>query len=163
MFTADALHPQRACCAESVRFAGHCVRPMKKNQPRVGRTCISSSLMRKQMPECGKRSTPGTRGMSGWKHAVFARRACSPPVFECEWAGLGQAFPLRRRTTHPSTYSQQRVSDRTYLTPAQASPARLLSVLRIPGTSNIALIIVGMGLWAQMRLGFARLALLWLL
>lgn len=33
IFTADALHTQRACCADIVRFGGHYVLIVKKNQP----------------------------------------------------------------------------------------------------------------------------------
>lgn len=130
IITADALHTQRAFCVDVIRFGGHYVLIAKKNQP----TLWDDLHMFFTDPQADRGEWEEDHTWNSGHGRLEERRIRTTtvlnPLFTREWTGVGQAFALRRRATHPLKCTQQMVYGITSLTPAQASPARLLDLLR---------------------------------
>jgi predicted transposase YbfD/YdcC len=130
IITADALHTQRAFCADVIRFAGHYLLIAKKNQP----TLLEDLETFFTDPQADAGEWQEDRSCNKGHGRLEERRIRTTtllnPLFEREWTGIGQAFQVRRRATHPYKCTQQIVYGITSLTPAQASPFQLLNILR---------------------------------
>jgi predicted transposase YbfD/YdcC len=130
IITADAMHTQRAFCADVLRFGGHYVLIAKKNQPTLFQDL--HTFFTDPQADAGEWEEDCTwsKGHGRLEERRIRTTSLLNPLFEHQWAGVGQAFHVRRRATHPLKCTQQIVYGITSLTPAQAGPARLLEVLR---------------------------------
>jgi len=130
IITADALHTQRAFCADVLRFAGHSVLIAKKNQPTLLEDL--ETFFTDPQADAGewKEDRTCNKGHGRLEERRIRTTTLLNPLFEREWAGIGQAFQVRRRATHPLKCTQQIVYGISSLTPAQASPSQLLDLLR---------------------------------
>jgi predicted transposase YbfD/YdcC len=130
IITADALHTQRAFCTDVLRFAGHYVLIAKKNQPTLLEDL--ETFFTDPQADAGEWKEDHTcnKGHGRLEERHIRTTTLLNPLFEREWAGIGQAFQVRRRATHSLKCTQHIVYGITSLTPAQADPARLLEVLR---------------------------------
>jgi predicted transposase YbfD/YdcC len=130
IITADALHTQRAFCVDVLRFGGHYVLIAKKNQPTLLEDL--ETFFTDPQADAGEWKEDHTcnKGHGRLEERHIRTTTLLNPLFEREWAGIGQAFQVRRRATHSLKCTQHIVYGITSLTPAQADPARLLEVLR---------------------------------
>jgi predicted transposase YbfD/YdcC len=130
IITADALHTQRAFCADVIRFAGHYVLIAKKNQPTLLQDL--ETFFTDPQADAGEWKEDHTcnKGHGRLEERRIRTTTLLNPLFEQEWAGIGQAFQVRRRATHPYKCTQHIVYGITSLSPAQASPLQLLDLLR---------------------------------
>ncbi|HET8911999.1 MAG TPA: ISAs1 family transposase [Ktedonobacteraceae bacterium] len=130
IITADALHTQRASCADVIRFAGHYLLMAKKNQPTLFQDL--QTFFTDPQSDAGewKENHTWNKGHGRLEERRIRTTTLLNPLFEREWSGIGQAFVVRRRVTHRLKCTQQVVYGITSLTPAQASPARLLQLLQ---------------------------------
>jgi predicted transposase YbfD/YdcC len=130
IITADALHTQRTFCADVIRFAGHYVLIAKGNQPTLFQD-LRLFFTDPQSDE-GEWQEDHTwnKGHGRLEERRIRTTTLLNPLFQHEWTGIGQAFQVRRRATHPLKCTQQVIYGITSLTPVQAGPARLLEVLR---------------------------------
>ena len=130
IITADAMHTQRALCADVTRFAGHYVLIAKKNQPTLWDDL--HTFFTDPQADAGEWDEEHTwsKGHGRLEERRIRTTTLLTPLFAREWAGVAQAFAVRRRATHPLKCTQQVVYGITSLTPAQAGPARLLDLLR---------------------------------
>jgi predicted transposase YbfD/YdcC len=128
--TADAMHTQRELCADIIRFGGHYVLIAKKNQP----TLYQDLHLFFTDPQADEgewqQEQQYNKGHGRLEQRRIRTTTLLTPLFQQKWAGIGQAFEVRRRVTHPLKCTQQIVYGITSLTPAQANPARILSLLR---------------------------------
>lgn len=130
IITVDAMHTQRAFCADIIRFGGHYVLIAKKNQPTLWDDL--HTFFTDPQADRGEWEEDHTWNR---RHGRLEERRIRTtivlnPLFTRDWTGVGQAFALRRRATHPLKCTQQIVYGITSLTPGEASPARLLALLR---------------------------------
>lgn len=128
--TADALHTQRAFCVDVIRFGGHYVLIAKKNQLNLYRDLHLFFTDPQADAEAWEEEHTWNKGHGRLEERRIRTTTLLNPLFQREWAGIGQAFQVRRRTTHPLKCTQQIVYGITSLTPAQADPIRLLGLLR---------------------------------
>jgi predicted transposase YbfD/YdcC len=128
--TADAMHTQRAFCADVIRFGGHFLLIAKKNQPTLWQDL--HTFFTDPQADAGEWQEDHTwnNGHGRLEERRIRTTTLLNPLFQHDWAGIGQAFVLRRRTTFPLFCRQQTVYGITSLTPVQASPARLLDLTR---------------------------------
>lgn len=130
IFTADALHTQRALCADIRRFAGHYVLIAKGNQPTLFQDL--HLFFTDPQADQGEWEEDHTwnKGHGRLEERSIRTTTVLNPLFQKDWSGIGQAFAVRRRATHPLKCTQQIVYGITSLSPAQASPLHLLVLLR---------------------------------
>jgi predicted transposase YbfD/YdcC len=130
IITADALHTQRAFCLDVTRFGGHYLLIAKKNQPTLWQDL--HTFFTDPQADAGEweEDDRWSKGHGRREHRRIRTTTLLNPLVAREWAGIGQAFQVRRRATHPLKCTQQIVYGITSLTPAQADPARLLELLR---------------------------------
>jgi hypothetical protein len=115
----------------SLEFAaGHYVLIAKKNQPTLLEDL--ETFFTDPQADAGEWKEDHTcnKGHGRLEERHIRTTTLLNPLFEREWAGIGQAFQVRRRATHSLKCTQHIVYGITSLTPAQADPARLLEVLR---------------------------------
>jgi len=130
IITADAMHTQRALRADVIRFGGHYVLVVKKNQLSLWDEL--HTFFTDPQADCEEwkedhcwNSKHGRLEERRIRTTTLLNLLCTR-----HWAGIGQTFALRRRVTHPFKCTQQTIYGITSLTPVQASPARLLALLR---------------------------------
>jgi predicted transposase YbfD/YdcC len=132
IFTLDAMHTQRALCAQVHRLAGDYILIAKDNQP----------TLHEDIADLFEDRTPDHRR---WKHAEtwdkghgrleHRQITCSPDLndwFGKKWEGIEQVFRLERtarllktnQTRHEVVYGLSSLSMR------QAPPQRMLSLVR---------------------------------
>jgi len=145
-----------------IRFAGHYVLIAKKNQPTLWQDLFT--FFTDPQADAGEWQEDHTwqKGHGRLEERRIRTTTLLNPLFERDWPGIGQAFQVRRRTTFPLKCTQQIVYGMTSLTPAQASPARLLALLQthwhIENRSHYRRDVTDC---AKMPLSCGRLVLLW--
>jgi predicted transposase YbfD/YdcC len=128
--TADALHTQRACCAQIIRFGGQYVLFAKANQPTLEEDL---RLFFSEPPsDCRdwRQAQTCTKG-----HGRLERRAviASTELNEflaASWPGVGQVFCLQRTVERRGQVRCQTVYGISSLSPNQADARRLLALVR---------------------------------
>lgn len=128
--TADAMHTQRACCANLTRFGGHYVLLAKANQPTLEEDL--RLFFSEPPPDCRD-----WRQAQTWNkaHGRLERRAliASTELNEflaSSWPGVEQVFCLRRTVEQRGHVRCQTVYGISSLAPRQADAARLLALVR---------------------------------
>ena len=128
--SADALHTQREFCLGVTRTHGSYLIVAKGNQAPVREDL---RLFFTEPPaDCHDWRTAQTcekgHGRLHWRDLV----ACSElnEFLASPWSGVAQVFCLRRRVEKPLVCTQEVIYGITSLTPAQASPQRLLELIR---------------------------------
>lgn len=130
MVTADALHTQRAFCADVLRFGGHDALIVTKNHPTLWQDIHTFCPDPQAEADEWKHDSPWNKGPGRLEERRIWTTTLRGPLFERDWAGAAQVVVLRRRLTHPLKCTQQVVYGITSLTPEQASPGRLLELER---------------------------------
>jgi predicted transposase YbfD/YdcC len=128
--TADALHTQRAFCADVIRFGGHYVLIVKKNHPTLWQDIHTFFTDPQAEANEWKQDHTWNKGHGRLEERRIWTTTLLNPLFERQWAGAAQVFVIRRRITHPLKCTQQIVYGITSLTPEQAGPNRLLELER---------------------------------
>lgn len=130
IITADAMHTQRAFCADVQRFGGYYVLIAKHNQPTLWQDL--HTFFTDPQTDAGewKEDFTWNKGHGRLEERRLRTTTLLTPLFEREWAGLAQAFVVRRRVTYPLKCTQQTIYGITNLPLALADPARLLDLLR---------------------------------
>lgn len=130
ILTADAMHTQRSYCADVVRFGGDYLLIAKKNQPTLSEDLrlFFTDPETERSAENQAHTWDKGHGRLEWREITTT--TLLNPLFEHDWSEIGQAFCLHRRVTHALKCTQERVYGITSLTPAQATPARLLHLIR---------------------------------
>jgi len=128
--TADALHTQRAFCADVIRFGGHYVLIVKKNHPTLWQDIHTFFTDPQADANEWKEDHTWNKGHGRLEERRIWTTTLLNPLFGRQWAGAAQVFVIRRRITHPLKCTQQIVYGITSLTPQHASPNRLLQLER---------------------------------
>lgn len=128
--TADALHTQRAFCADVIRFGGHYALIVKKNHPTLFQDIQTFFTDPQAEASEWQQDHTWNKGHGRLEERRIWTTTLLNPLFERQWAGAAQVFVIRRRITHPLKCTQQIVYGITSLTPEQASPNRLLELER---------------------------------
>jgi predicted transposase YbfD/YdcC len=128
--TADALHTQRAFCADVIRFGGHYVLIVKKNHPTLWQDIHTFFTDPQSETDEWQQDHTWNKGHGRLEERRIWTTTLLGPLFERQWAGAAQVFVIRRRITHPLKCTQQIVYGMTSLTPQQAGPNRLLELER---------------------------------
>ncbi len=128
--TADALHTQRALCADVIRFGGQYVLIVKKNHPTLWQDIHTFFTDPQAEAHEWKQDHTWNKGHGRLEERRIWTTTLLHALFEREWVGAAQVFVIRRRITHPLLCTQQIVYGLTSLTPTQASPLRLLELER---------------------------------
>lgn len=128
--TADAMHTQKACCADIHRFGGYYVLLAKANQP----TLQEDLLLFFAEPPVDCRDWRHARTPSKG-HGRLERREliASTELNEwlaSAWPGVEQVFCVQRTSSRQGQSHTQIVYGITNLSPTQASAARLLEVVQ---------------------------------
>jgi predicted transposase YbfD/YdcC len=132
IFTLDAMHTQRALCAQIHRYGGNYLLIAKDNQP----------TLHEDIADLFEDHTPDRRR---WKHAEtwdkghgrleHRQITCSPDLngwFAKDWQGIEQVFRLERtaRILKTNQIRHEVVYGLSNLSMRQAPPARMLSLVR---------------------------------
>jgi predicted transposase YbfD/YdcC len=128
--TADALHTQRAFCADVIRFGGHYVLIVKKNHPTLWQDIHTFFTDPQAEANEWKQDHSWNKGHGRLEERRIWTTTLLNPLFERQWADVAQVFVIRRRITHRLKCTQQIVYGITSLTPHQAGPNRLLALER---------------------------------
>ncbi len=128
--TADALHTQRAFCADVIRFGGHYVLIVKKNHPTLWQDIHTFFTDPQAETDDWKQDHTWNKGHGRLEERRIWTTTLLNPLFERQWASAAQVFVIRRRITHRLKCTQQTVYGITSLTPQQADPLRLLHLER---------------------------------
>ena len=130
IISADALHTQRAFCTSVVAAGGDYLLFAKGNQP-----CLHDALQlffRDPPLDCRDWREAETVDKGHGRLEVRHLQASNEltDFLALEWTGVGQVFRLRRRVGKALICTQEYVYGLTSLSPAQASPERLLALIR---------------------------------
>ena len=128
--TADALHTQRAFCADVIRFGGHYVLFVKKNHPTLWQDIHTFFIDPQTEADEWKQDRLCNKGHGRFEERRIWTTTLLNPLLERHWAGVAQVFVIRRRITRQFTCTQQIVYGISSLTPHQADPRRLLTLAR---------------------------------
>ncbi len=128
--SADALHTQRAFCLFTVLAGGDYVLVAKGNQA----TLHEDLRLFFTEPPLDCRDWR-TASQTNTGHGRLEQRSLIASTelndfLAKEWHGVGQVFCLRRRVHKPLYCTQEWVYGMTSLSPSQADPPRLLSLIR---------------------------------
>ncbi|GAC1565705.1 MAG: ISAs1 family transposase [Ktedonobacteraceae bacterium] len=128
--SADALHTQHAFCRGVTGAHGDYVLFAKGNQATLEENvCL---FFREPPADCRDWRTAETcekgHGRLEWRTLVASTELNE--FLAKPWTGVAQVFRLRRRVCKPLSCTQEVVYGITSLTPAQASPQRLLALIR---------------------------------
>ena len=128
--SADALHTQHAFCRGVTEVDGDYVLVAKGNQATLEENL---HLFFTEPPaDCRDWRTAQTcekgHGRLAWRDLVASTELNE--FLATPWSGVAQVFCLRRRVEKPLYCTQQVIYGITSLTPAQASPERLLELIR---------------------------------
>jgi predicted transposase YbfD/YdcC len=132
ILSADAMHTQRAFCAQVKRLGGDYLLIAKDNQAQTREDI--ADLFEDRTPDRRRWRTACTHekghGRQEWRHIT-----CSPDLndwFAKQWSGIEQVFQVRRERLSSKTgkKSYEVVYGFTSLSAHQASPDALLSLLR---------------------------------
>lgn len=128
--TADALHPQKTCCAAIHRFGGYYVLLAKANQP----TLEEDLRLFFAEPPVDCRDWRQARICSKG-HGRLERRelVASTELNEwlaSDWPGVAQVFCLQRTTIRQGQQHAQTIYGIPNLSPTQASAGRLLALVQ---------------------------------
>ncbi len=132
IFTLDAMHTQRAFCAQVHRLAGDYLLIAKDNQPTLHEDIADLFEDRTPDRRRWKQAETWDKGHGRLEHRQIT---CSPDRnswFAKDWEGIEQVFRLERttrllktnQTRHEVVYGLSSLSMR------QAPPARMLSLIR---------------------------------
>jgi predicted transposase YbfD/YdcC len=128
--SADALHTQRSFCLETTLAGGDYVLVAKGNQATLHEDlCLfftDPPLDCRDWRTCSQTNTGHGRLEQRW---VIASTELNDFLTK-EWHGVRQVFSLHRRVHKPLYCTQEWVYGITSLSPSQADPQRLLSLLR---------------------------------
>jgi predicted transposase YbfD/YdcC len=127
--TADALHTQRACCADITRFGGQYVLFAKANQPALEEDV--RLFFTEPPPDCRDWRQARTCAKEHGRLEI-RELVASTELNEwlAAWPGVAQVFRVQRTICRQGQNHQQTVYGLTSLSPTQASAARLLEVVR---------------------------------
>lgn len=128
--SADALHTQHTFCEAVVAAGGDYLLFAKGNQPTLKEDL---RLFFSEPPaDCRDWRTAETWnvGHGRLEHRALVASTELNDFLARPWIGVGQVFRLRRRISKPLVCTQQTVYGFTSLTPQQASPERLLALIR---------------------------------
>ena len=132
IFTLDAMHTQRALCAQIHRFGGNYLLIAKDNQPTLHEDIADLFEDRTPDRRRWKQAETWDKGHGRLEHRQIT---CSPDLndwFGKDWQGIEQVFRLERtarilktnQTRHEVVYGLSSLSMR------HASPERMLSLVR---------------------------------
>jgi predicted transposase YbfD/YdcC len=128
--TADALHTQRAFCADVIRFGGHYVLFVKKNHPTLWQDIHTFFIDPQTEADEWKQDRICNKGHGRFEERRIWTTTLLNPLVERQWVGAAQVFVIRRRITHQFTCTQQMVYGISSLAPHQADPRCLLTLAR---------------------------------
>ncbi len=132
IFTLDAMHTQRALCAQIHRFAGDYLLVAKDNQPTLHEDIADLFEDRTPDRRRWKQAETWDKGHGRLEHRQIT---CSPDLndwFGKQWEGIEQVFRLER-TRHilkTGAIEHEVIYGLSSLSMRQASPARMLSLVR---------------------------------
>ena len=132
IFTLDAMHTQRALCAQIHRLEGDYLLVAKDNQPTLQEDIADLFEDRTPDRRCWKYAETWDKGHGRLEHRQIT---CSPDLndwFGHEWEGIEQVFRLER-TRHmlkTGAIEHEVIYGLSSLSMRQASPARMLSLIR---------------------------------
>jgi predicted transposase YbfD/YdcC len=130
MVTADALHTRTEVCVASTAAGGDYLLFAKGNQPTLQEDVF---LCFQEPPvDCHDGQTAHTTNLG---HGRLEQRSISASnevndFLSKTWPGVGQVFRLQRRFHHPFNWSIPNVYGITSFSPEEASPERLLELIR---------------------------------
>jgi predicted transposase YbfD/YdcC len=132
IFTLDAMHTQRALCAQIHRFGGDYILIAKDNQPTLHED--SADLFEDRTPDRRrwKQAETWNKGHGRLEHRQIT---CSPDLndwFAKDWKGIEQVFRLERtaRILKTDQTRHEVVYGLSSLSMCQAPPQRMLSLVR---------------------------------
>jgi predicted transposase YbfD/YdcC len=128
--SADALHTQRAFCLGTILAGGEYLLVAKGNQATLEedlRLFFTEPPLDCQDWRIASQSNTGHGRLE--QRLLIASTELNDFLAK-EWHGVGQVFCLRRRVHKPLYCTQEWVYGITSLTPSQADPQRLLSLIR---------------------------------
>lgn len=128
--TADAMHTQRACCADIHRFGGYYVLLAKANQPTLEEDL--RLFFTEPPPDCRDWRQARTCAKGHGRREVRELIASTElnEWLASTWPGVEQVFCLQRTTYRQGQQHTQTTYGLTNLSPRQAPAARLLEVVR---------------------------------
>jgi predicted transposase YbfD/YdcC len=132
IFTLDAMHTQRALCAQIHRFGGDYILLAKANQPTLHEDIADLFADRSPDRRRWKQAETWDKGHGRLEHRHIT---CSPDLndwFANEWEGIEQVFRLERtrQTLKTGTSEHEVVYGLSSLSFQQAPAPRVLSVVR---------------------------------
>jgi predicted transposase YbfD/YdcC len=132
IFTLDAMHTQRALCAQIHRLAGDYLLLAKDNQPTLNEDIADLFEDRAPDRRCWNHAETWDKGHGRVEHRQIT---CSPDLndwFSKQWEGIEQVFRLERtvRLLKTNQMRHEVVYGLSSLSMRQAPPARMLSLIR---------------------------------
>ena len=130
IITADAMHTQRACCADIHRFGGYYVLLAKANQPTLEEDV---RLFFSEPPlDCRdwRQACTWSKGHGRLEQRQLVASTELNEWLAADWAGVAQVFWLQRTTCRQGQRHIQTVYGLTNLSPTQASAGRLLELVQ---------------------------------
>lgn len=129
--TADALHTQTAFVATICALGGDVVLTVKENQPTLA-AALADLFADPRTTTTHAQTLDYGRGRRELRHLTLSTDLCAYLATQSRWPHIAQVGRLRRRVTIPATgqLREEVVYLITTLTPAQASPERLLALVR---------------------------------
>jgi predicted transposase YbfD/YdcC len=129
--TADALHTQTAFVATFHALGGEVVLTVKDNQPTLAAD-LAVLFADPRTPTTQAQTFDCHRGRRELRHLTLSSELTSYLATQSRWPHIAQVGCLRRQVTTPATGQtrEETVYLITTLSPAQASPERLLALVR---------------------------------
>lgn len=130
ILTADAMHTQRACCANITRFGGDYVLFAKANQPTLEEDL--RLFFSEPPPDCRdwRQAQTWNKGHGRLERRELIASTELNEFLASSWPGVEQVFWLRRTVEQQGQVRCQTIYGISSLSPKQASALRLLAVVR---------------------------------
>lgn len=128
--TADAMHTQRACCADIHRFDGAYVLLAKANQPTLEEDL--RLFFSEPPPDCRdwRQAHTWTKGHGRLERRELVASTELNEWLAATWPGVAQVFWVQRTSVRQGHSHTQSVYGITNLSPTQAGASRLLEVVQ---------------------------------
>jgi predicted transposase YbfD/YdcC len=128
--TADAMHTQRACCAQIIRGGGDYLFFAKANQPTLEEDL--RLFFTEPPPDCRdwRQAQTCNKGHGRRERRELIASTELNEFLASSWPGVEQVFCLRRTVERRGQVCCQTVYGISSLSPKQADPFRLLAVVR---------------------------------
>lgn len=130
IITADAMHTQRVCCATITRFGGHYLFLAKGNQPMLEEDL--RLFFREPPQECRdwRQASTCDKGHGRREKRVLVASTELNEFLGTAWPNVGQVFQIERTVWERGQTRQETIWGITSLPPHQATPLRLLQLIR---------------------------------